>query len=74
METEASRRVKKTNLHKIAHLIRYVFLAVLVGLYGWLMISDSIPLLGFAILAVLALPIGSLAENLAFQVSLIFRC
>lgn len=55
METESSNREKKTNLHKIAHLIRYAFLIVLVGLYGWLMVGDSIPLLGFAILASLAL-------------------
>lgn len=55
METESSNREKKTNLHKIAHLIRYAFLIVLVGLYGWLMVGDSIPLLGFAILASLTL-------------------
>ena len=55
METDPSIQEKKTNLRKIAHLIRYLFLAVLVALYAWLMISDSIPLLGLAILAVLAL-------------------
>jgi len=73
METEASRRVKKTNLHKIAHLIRYVFLAVLVGLYGWLMISDSIPLLGFAILAVLALAYRLFGGKFGFPSQLDFQ-
>jgi len=55
METEASKHEKKSNMRKTAHLIRYLFLAVLVGLYGWLIISDSVPVIGFAILSVLAI-------------------
>ena len=55
MEIEAPKQVKKTNLHKVTHLIRYVFLAVLVVLYGWLMVRDTVPVFGFAALALLAL-------------------
>lgn len=54
METEASKHKTKKTSNKTTHLLRYVFLAVLVGLYGWLMVSDSVPVLGFAILAILA--------------------
>ena len=50
-----------------------MFLAVLVGLYGWLMISDSIPVLGFAILAVLALAYRLFGGKFGFPSQLDFQ-